>query len=232
MSWINGLLVGFDLETTGVNPQEDRIVTASWELLRNDLLVEKQTLLFNPGVVIPEQAARVHGITTERAQAEGLDPVEGLQLLSDKLVSFLLEGGALVGFNVQFDVSLLEAELRRYGMPTVAQRLGGRFAPVIDPLVLDRELDRWRRGKRKLIDLLYVYGIAVDPQQLHQSDVDVSMTLELLRAMVVKYPQLNEMSLMELHDFERAAHYRWAADFSDWLVSKGKAPLDSVNWLD
>lgn len=232
MSWINGLLVGFDLETTGVNPAADRIVTASWEVRQGDVLVEQRTLLFNPGVEIPAAAVAVHGISNERARAEGVDPVAGLQVLSDRLVSFLLEGAALVGFNVQFDITLLEAELRRYGLPTVAERLGGRFAPVVDPLVLDRELDRWRRGKRKLVDLLDVYGIFVDPEQLHQSDVDVSMTLELLRAMVGKYPQLDEMGLLELHDFERQAYYRWASDFSDWLVSKGKAPLETVNWLD
>ncbi len=231
MSWINGNLLGFDLETTGVDTARDRIVTASYEVRCGSEVLEQVTLLFNPGVEIPQSAIDVHGITNERAQAEGLDPWVGLEQLAAKLVSYLSEGAPLVGFNVQFDVTLLENELRRYGLPTVAERLGGRFAPIVDPLVLDRELDRWRKGKRKLVDLLEVYGIAVDPDELHQSDVDVSMTLSLLQAMVRKYPQLDEKGLLELHDFERAAHHRWAVNFSNFLVSKGKAPLDTLEWL-
>lgn len=232
MSWINGILLGFDVESTGVDPQRDRIVTASWELRRGDQVLQQETLLFNPGVPIPQAAIDVHGITNELAQAEGLDPAVGLEELAGKLASYLREGAPLVGFNVQFDVTMLEAELRRYNLPTIAERLGGRFAPVIDPLILDREFDRWRKGKRKLIDLLDVYNVPVDADELHQSDVDVSATLSLLQEMTQKFPKLAQMELMELHDFQKIAYFRWASDFSDWLVSKGKTPLDSVNWLD
>ncbi|MCS4483918.1 exonuclease domain-containing protein [Gleimia sp. 6138-11-ORH1] len=232
MSWLDGVLLGFDVESTGVDPLCDRIVTASWELRRGEEVLLQETLLFDPGVEIPQVAIDVHGITNERARAEGLQPVVGLELLAGKLVSFLSEGVPLVGFNVQFDVTMLEAELRRYSLPTVAERLGGRFAPVIDPLILDREFDRWRRGKRKLVDLLGVYGLDVNPLDLHQSDVDVSATLSLLQAMGRRFPQLGAMGLLELHDFQRAAYRRWAVDFSNWLQSKGREPLASVDWLD
>ena len=63
-------MLSFDLETTSVNPKEARIVTSA--LVRIDGRdVNSQEMLADPGVEIPEEAAKVHGITTEKARAEG-----------------------------------------------------------------------------------------------------------------------------------------------------------------
>ena len=63
-------MLAFDLETTSANPKEARIVTSA--LVRIDGRdVQKVEHLADPGIEIPQEATNVHGITTEKARAEG-----------------------------------------------------------------------------------------------------------------------------------------------------------------
>ena len=77
-SWVTGPLLGFDTKTTGVDPLKDHLVTAA-VVSRGSLGADGargqdvRTWLADPGVEIPEAAAAVHGITTERARTEGVD---------------------------------------------------------------------------------------------------------------------------------------------------------------
>lgn len=67
-SWHEELGV-FDLETTGIDVETARIVTAHVGAIdANGSVIERSDWLVNPGVVIPPQATAVHGITTERAR--------------------------------------------------------------------------------------------------------------------------------------------------------------------
>ena len=78
----------------------------------------------------------------------------------------------------------MESELKRHGLATLTERLGGEPTPVLDPLVLDRELERWRKGKRKLENLIEVYGVEND-ERLHTAEVDVQATLDVLQTMAL-----------------------------------------------
>jgi len=67
--WFASPMLGWDTETTGVDVESDRIVTAA--------LVEvgpggasPQHFVIDPNVEVPEAAARIHGWTTERVRAE------------------------------------------------------------------------------------------------------------------------------------------------------------------
>src|SRR5690625_1289000 len=148
MSWANGPWLGFDTETTGVNPREDRIVTAAL-VLRDRSGMRQRTWLVDPGVPIPQSAADVHGITTDVARAMGEPPAQALEELATEIAHFLRQGVPLVVYNACFDLTLMEYELHRHGLPLLSQRLGRDIAPVIDPLVLDRAVDPYRRGDRE-----------------------------------------------------------------------------------
>src|SRR5690625_2227867 len=150
--WPDGPLIGFDTETTGVDVSEDRIVTAAIvEPIDGETQVHEW--LINPGVEIPERATEVHGVTTDHARAHGLDPRHGLEEIAEKIAEHLREERPIVAFNVVFDLSILDAELRRYELRTVPERIPGEIIPVLDPLVIDRRVDRYRRGKRTLAHL-------------------------------------------------------------------------------
>jgi DNA polymerase III subunit epsilon len=231
MSWLDEPMVGFDTETTGVSPAHDRIVTAALITRTGSGEPTVRTWLIDPGVPIPAAASAVHGVSTEHAQSYGLQPADALAEIADVLASALGAGIPVVGFNVQYDLTILEAELARHGLPTLSERLGGYIRPVVDPLVLDRHLDRYRRGKRKLIDMCGTYGLIVNAESLHAADADVLATLDLVGAIATRYPTLGEVALADLHDQQVEAHRVWATEFSSWLRSKGTVDdLPSPLW--
>lgn len=229
--WIDRPLLGFDTETTGTSTSEDRIVTVALVHSvgggRDQETVA--TWLIDPGVPIPEQAAAIHGISTEHAAAHGMAPAAALEEVAALIAESLAKDVPLVAFNGAFDVQILENELRRHELPTVAERLGHDVAPLVDPLVIDRGVDRYRKGKRKLVDLLDVYGVQQDGR-LHTADVDVSSTLDVLRAMVAKHPRLGESSLEELFRQEMEWHREWAENFIGYMKKQGKTVDVSTTW--
>lgn len=235
MTWLEQTMVGFDTETTGVSTTLDRIVTAA-VITRTgtgaDATVTTRTWLLNPGVEIPEQATAVHGITNQMAQDSGADPVMALEEIALHLSEALRAGFPVVAFNASFDLSILEAELRRHELPSLASRLEtDDIRPVVDPLVLDRHLDRYRKGKRKLIDMCATYGVEVDGDDLHAADADVLATLDVVHAMARAYPTIGEVELSDLHDQQVSAHRAWAENFRAWLTSKGKTDdLPGLKW--
>ena len=113
----------------------------------------------------------------------------------------------------------METELARHGLPTMRSRLGRELGPIADPLVLDRAVDRYRRGKRRLGDLCEVYGVHVD-EDLHTAEVDVAVTLDILEALATAHPQISELGPDELVAFQAQAHRTWAESFNKWLARK------------
>ena len=223
-AWPFGPLLGFDTETTGVNPSQDRLVTAALirrteRTIGGDRQQSVTTWMADPGVEIPEAASAVHGVTTERARAEGRPVAEVLAEVSDLLVTAMAAGTPVVAFNASYDLTLMEAELARHGLPTMRSRLGRELGPIADPLVLDRAVDRYRKGKRRLGDLCEVYGVQVD-EALHTAEVDVIATLDVLEAMAIAHPQVSELGPEQLVAFQARAHRTWAESFNEWLARK------------
>ena len=181
---------------------------------------------------IPEAATAVHGITTRQARERGRRAQDVLEEVARTLAEAMSAGTPVVAFNGSYDFSLLEAELARHGLPGLRERLGrggggDGIGPILDPLVLDRAVDRYRRGKRRLGDLCAVYGVRVD-ESLHTAEVDVAAALDVLEAMVRVHPRLGSMSLEELQGFQVRAHREWAESFNAWLARKnpGRAGAD------
>lgn len=228
-SWVTGPLLGFDTETTGVDPRSDRLVTAAVVArgprdAKGSRTQDVQTWLADPGVEIPEAASSVHGVTTERARTEGRPVAEVLEEVADTLTRAMSQGTPIVAFNGSYDLTLMESELARHGLPTLRRRLGRDLGPLLDPLVLDRAVDRYRKGKRRLGDMCRVYGVQVDAT-LHTAEVDVAATLDVLEEMARVHPSLARMSLDELVPFQARAHRTWAESFNRWLARQNPSRL-------
>jgi DNA polymerase III subunit epsilon len=209
-SWFDTLGV-FDLETTGIDVETSRIVSAHVGVLNaaGDL-VEKWNWLANPGVEIPIGASDVHGITTERALAEGRPAAEVIAEIIEVLTSLFDRGLAVTIYNAPYDLSLLYHEALRYNLTPL-----GEPAPIIDPLVLDKALDRYRKGKRTLEAAAVFYG--VDLVDAHDASADAVAAGRVAQAMARLHPEelAVEARLLHLRQVEWCAEQ--SADFQDYM---------------
>lgn len=205
MSWHQGPLVGFDLETTGTDVETDRIVTAALVRLDPDgTVAEQRTWLLDPGVAIPEQASAIHGIGTDHARKHGARAATAVEEIAHAVAEVLRSGVPLVVMNARYDLSLLDRECGRYGLESVEQRIGGVPSPVIDPLVVDKHVDKYRKGKRALHALCDHYGVALD--DAHDARADAVAAVRVVRRMGEKYRSVGVMALEDLHGLQvRAA---------------------------
>ncbi|GEK81249.1 exonuclease domain-containing protein [Agrococcus baldri] len=202
--WIDRLVV-FDLETTGVDPAQARIVTAYVGVLdASGTVLEERSWIVDPGIEIPEGSIAIHGITTERARAEGADASASVREIRDGLAGYLAQGLAVCAFNAAYDISLLDAECSRHGHEP------GRMVPVIDPMILDRHLDRFRRGKRTLQVATEVYGVEL--LDAHDASADAIAAGRVAQAMAARYAELR-IDPISLHELTTAWADEQAADF-------------------
>lgn len=159
MTWHLGDLACFDVESSGVDVESDRIVTATVAQIVPGQQPNVVSHLIAVDVEIPEQATEVHGMTTEHARAYGKPAVEVLEAVAAHLTELWANNVPVVAMNAAFDVTMLDRELRRNGLTPVENRLGRPVGPIVDIFVIDKTLDRFRPGKRKLTDLCAVYGV-------------------------------------------------------------------------
>ncbi|MBM7441145.1 3'-5' exonuclease [Streptomyces sp. HB132] len=201
MSWMSGPLLAFDLETTGTDVETDRIVTAAVIRLEADGSVSgERTWLLDPGVAIPEQASAIHGISTERARAHGAPAVSAVDEIARAVADGLRSGTPLVVMNARYDLSLLDRECRRYAVESVSERLGGAPSPVIDPLVIDKHVDKYRKGKRALHALCAHYGVPLD--DAHDARADAVAAARVVRRMGEMHRPVGVMPLPDLHGLQ------------------------------
>lgn len=219
MSWHFGRLAGFDTESTGVDVETDRIVTACIVEVGGSQPPLPVNWLLNPGVEIPTAASDIHKVTTEKARAEGQDAAEGIGQIVAALTQVVLAGTPLVIMNAPYDLTLLDREARRYGIKTLTDTVGGDLR-VVDPRVIDKALDMYRPGKRTLTDLCRHYEVKLDGA--HAADADAVAACRVSWRLGQRYPKLAALSLDELHAQQIDWHAAWAADFQAHLRGKGQ----------
>ncbi|MDQ0598099.1 DNA polymerase-3 subunit epsilon [Streptomyces canus] len=222
MGWHQELLIGFDLETTGTDPREARIVTGAVIEVRAGQPIGHREWLADPGVEIPADAVAVHGISNERAATEGRPADQVADAIADVLATYWKTGVPVVAYNAAFDLTLLSAELRRHGLPSLRDRLGGVDpAPVVDPYTIDRSIDRYRRGKRNLEAVCGEYGVPLDAA--HNASADALAAARLAHAIADRHPKIASLGPAELHRRQIEWYAEWAADFQSFLRRKGEA---------
>lgn len=173
-------LLSLDTETTGVDPWTCSIVTCNMTYDTPGELPKIYDWLINPGVGIPEAASDVHGITDEMAQEHGLEPEVALRNIAEHLTAWAHYDLPIVVYNASYDLTLLLCEFERYGIDYDAG-----FNNVIDPYVLDKALDKYRKGKRTLEVVAPHYGITLN--NAHTAYADSMASVGVARAIGEKY---------------------------------------------
>lgn len=194
LPWYDRPMVGFDLETTGVRREHDRVVTATLTYDSPGTGEFVREWLINPGIEIPAEATAVNGITNEMLTEQGQDAAEAIADITAMMIAMLQPGIPLVAFNATFDVSIMDREQRRYGLPTIfADGIkGGRTPFVLCPFTIDKAINPFVKGKgmRKLTPTAARYGVEL--KNAHQATADVRAALDVTRRLHL--PQVADQS--------------------------------------
>ncbi len=164
----------FDLEATGTNVLEDRIVDICVLRREPDGSESLFSSLVNPGVPIPPEASAIHHITDEMVADQ-----PRLSDLAPKIQE-IFKDADLSGFNAsKYDIPLLSAEFKRFG-----GEWPGPNRRVVDSFTI------FARKERRDLTAAYKFYCGKDLTGAHRAEADVRATAEILWAQVEKYADL------------------------------------------
>jgi DNA polymerase-3 subunit epsilon len=167
-------LVVFDTETTGTFPSRDRIIEIACIKIHPDGRREKFHRKVNPGVPIPEESARIHGIRD--GDVAGLPPFSSI---ARELLEFL-RGCDLAGYNIaRFDIPILQFEFSRVGLEFELRDLA----------VVDSQQIFFSEEGRSLSDAVRFY-VGEDHPGAHSALADAEATVRVLDGQLRRYPHL------------------------------------------
>ncbi len=228
--WYEGPLAAFDTETTGVDVENDRIVSAAVVIQDAPGTRPRVTRwLVNPGVPVPEAATAVHGLTDEHLQRNGRWPAPVMHEIAEVLSEQAVAGRPLVVMNAPFDLTLFDRELRRHRASSLDRWFESAPLLVLDPRVLDKHLDRYRKGRRTLTDLCEHYGVTLEGA--HDAGADALAALEVVRAVGRRFAaRLERLSPAELHTLQAVWHAAQARGLQAWFARSGSEEAVDPAW--
>ena len=229
-SWVDIPWTVLDFETSGTDLKSDRAVQVAVVQLDSTGVKRSLCHVVNPGIEIPQGAIDVHGITNERARAEGLDPAKVVPQVAGIVEAAWGRGEPVLACNASFDVTVLDREMRRH----MGRGLDLTGAAVLDPLVIDRACDTYRPGGRKLTDLAAHYK--VKQEGAHDALADCLTAARVVwrqaretvtevygpngRKRRCDYSPLRALDLPSLHVWQAERYAEWAEGFELYLHTK------------
>jgi DNA polymerase-3 subunit epsilon len=220
-NWPDGELLGFDLETTSIDPFTALPVSFAFVRFEAGRVTESLTRYVNPGVPIPPDSSEIHGITDEMVRIAGWKLHAAVSWIGGMIEGTAQRGTPLVGMNLAYDLTVIDSCVRR------GTELGFTMSapmPVIDLMVLDKHADQYRKGKRNLSALAEHYGVELG-ENAHDAEADVVATVACARALAAKYPLIARTDPAELHDAQRRWHREQIQGLSRYFVSRGNDPI-------
>lgn len=212
-------LVFFDLETTGTDIVNDRIVEISYLKIFPNGVEESKTIRINPEMPIPEPATAVHGITNE--------DIKDCPTFKEvaKILAKDIEGCDLAGYNSnRFDIPLLAEEFLR-----TETDIDLKKRKFIDVQTIFHKMEQ------RTLSAAYKFYCEKELVGAHGAEADTRATYEVLKSQLDRYPDLkNEVSyLSDFSSFSKNADFAGRIVYDDNGVEyinfgkyKGKKVLD------
>lgn len=169
----------YDTETTGIKPLIDRII----EIAAYDPVQDRSfEMLVNPGIPIPEEASRIHGITDEMVAS-----APSYKEVGQAFIDFCAGETVLIAHNNDnFDRHFLDHEAKRHGLPTPSWEM-------VDSLKWARKY-RSDLPKHTLQYLRQVYG--VEENNAHRAMDDVIVLWKIFSQMIDDLPMETVLELI------------------------------------
>lgn len=168
-------IVFFDLETTGTNVTQDRIVEISMvKMLPDGKEPVKDTRRVNPGIKIPTEATAIHGISDE-----DVADCRTFKEMAKEIAQFFT-GCDIAGFNSnKFDLPMLSEEFSRAGV----------YFDFTKHRFIDVQTIFHKKEQRTLV-AAYRFYCDKDLENAHSAMADTMATFEVLEAQLERYSDL------------------------------------------
>ena len=179
----------FDVETTGLQKDRDQIIELALQAGLDDD-APRRCWRFCPSVAMDPASQAVHGISAADLAAE-----PPFAACAAELHALFSNAQVLIGYNVGFDLDMLQAEFERAGLPSldVADKL------VVDPCAL------WRRMEPRGLQQAHRRFVGTTFDGAHRAQADVTATAAVLCGMLAAFGlQAEWHSLAELCRGRRA----------------------------
>lgn len=213
-------LIFFDLETTGIDIINDRIVELSYLKVFPDGHKVEKTYLINPTIPIPPKTTQIHGITDEDVK----DKPTFAQIANNIAKDF--EGCDLAGYNSnRFDIPLLAEEFIRAEVDIDLKK-----HKFVDVQVIFHKMEQ------RTLSAAYLFYCDKVLENAHTAEADTNATYEILKAQLDRYNDKIENDIDKLSEFSAQTNN---ADFAGRIIydeagneifnfgkHKGKAVVD------
>jgi DNA polymerase III subunit epsilon len=205
------LLVGFDVETTGLDSAIDEPISYGFAVFVDGRLVRTEEYFVVPSVQIHPAAERVHGISYEHLRKMARDGVAwsapvGATRAARILLSAYRNGAVFVGANPSFDFGMTNAALRRFHGSSLAEfGIDLERASIVDIVKVDRSLDHdfVARPRRGLTHLCAYYGVTSGG---HHAAQDSRAAVEVLLAQIAFAAARSCATSIDSHDLGATQH--------------------------
>lgn len=190
----------FDTETTGLPPRRvkyrnldaynnARLVSISWIILdeRNEIVNQEYHLIYPSDFVIPENSIRIHGITQDKAEQEGIHIHDLLTTIHNLCIQYNFS--QIVAHNLQFDINVLRSELYRYNNHTTLDIISNIPTRVCTMLKTMKLLNMPKFPKLKeAFEILYEMPITNE----HNAKAD-TYHCYMVYTKIMQYPMIHQM---------------------------------------
>lgn len=196
-------IIFFDLETTGTNIIQDRIVEISYLKIMPNGAERTYTQRINPGMPIPEASTLIHGITDDDVKECPAFKEVGKEIARD------FEGSDIAGFNSnRFDIPMLAEEFLRVGINIDLSR-----HRLIDVQVIFHKMEE------RTLSAAYKFYCGKQLDNAHSAEADARATYEVLMAQLDRYPDVLKNNMKFLSEF---SSFTRNVDFAGRIIRNDK----------
>ncbi len=197
-----------DIETTGLNKQQDRIVDICIIKIHPNGAEETLNSVINPNIPIPIESTKIHGIIDTDVKGKPT-----FKEFAQKLIDFI-DDCDLGGFGTKFDLSVLESEFKRVGINFSKE---GR--QIVDVQRIYHTLEPRDLGAA------YLRYCGKSLKDAHKAHADVKATIEVLESQLEQHNILPR-NLTGLDEFCNPRDPTWIDDDGKFAWSDGKAIIN------
>lgn len=197
-----------DIETTGLNTQQDRIVDICIIKIHPNGTEEILNSVINPGMPISIESTQIHGIKDTDVKGKPT-----FKEFAQKLIDFINECD-LGGFGTKFDLSFLESEFKRAGINYLRE---GR--QIVDVQRIYHTLEP------RDLNAAHLKYCGKPLENAHRAHIDVRATIDVLESQFEQHDILPR-DIFSLHEFCNPKDPAWIDDDGKFAWFEGKAIIN------